>query len=225
MNKKGNNWGVFGKKNTGKTWESLRVAASFYYRERNPKKLLILDHTNNSSYAGFPSVDLNRLEYRLDMEFIGKVQVYSKAEIDRFCQLVVENVRNTVVMFDDCGVLFRGVLSGAKERLLKSPKNNGNEYIFQTHSIRETAPALLEQIDVFVLKQTRDNYDDLPGKLPARREIGHLIGEVAEENRGNEDGKKWATRIYDAEADTLLVLDPETLTLFTQPAEAYFPWR
>lgn len=208
MNARGNNWGLFGKKNTGKTHEALEWAAYFHERESAPKRILIFDHSQNSSYRDFTDViPMERLRYRLPADAVVKVQ---DTDFDTFAEYVLMYVRNTVVVIDDSSAFFRGNIPDIRLRFLKSPKNNGNEYMFQCHSIRETAPLLLENIDLFVLKETRDNLREIPAKLPGRNRIIPLMEEIIEENRARESGKKWATRIYDNEDDVVWLKDVDT---------------
>lgn len=201
MNQKGNNWAAFGKKNTGKTYEVMQFARYFNERAKNPKRIIIFDHSNNTSYADVTDViDMDRLRWQLPARAVVKVQ---STDFDTFAELVLMYVRNAVIVIDDSSAYFRNNVNDIRLRFLKSPKNNGNEYMFQCHSLRESAPLLLENIDIFMLKETRDQIEGLPAKVPGAKRIELLLREIANENKLLPEGEKWATRCYDQEEDTV----------------------
>ncbi|MFT4033212.1 MAG: hypothetical protein QM669_12385 [Siphonobacter sp.] len=205
MNQKGNNWAAFGKKNTGKTYEVMALARYFNERKYNPKRIIVFDHSQNSSYDDITKViPIKRLQYALPKQDIVKVQ---DTDFDLFAEMCLLYVRNSVVVIDDSSAYFRGNVNDIRLRLLKSPKNNGNEYMFQCHSVGETAPRLLENIDMFILKETREDPNDLPGKLPGRNRIAPLIRYAKEANRELLPNQKWTTVVYDGEEDVVWVKD------------------
>ncbi|WP_420154124.1 hypothetical protein [Siphonobacter sp.] len=205
MNIQGNNWMFFGKKNTGKTFEALEFAKHFFQRDVNPKRIIVFDHSNNTSYKEITDViPMERLQWQLPKKAIVKVQ---SDDFDTFAEYCLMYVRNAVVVIDDSSAFFQGNVRGTRLKFLKSPKNNGNEYMFQCHSVRETAPLLLENTDIFVLKETRDDANDLPTKLVGRNRIIPLMNELIEENDTYPSGQKWATRVYDQEEDTIWFKD------------------
>ncbi|WP_028664915.1 hypothetical protein [Runella zeae] len=225
MNAKGNIWLAVGKRNVGKTYTALQLATEFSIRGSVRKHILVYDHTNNSSYNthNLIPLTLEQIIYLLPLQQEPIRGIVRGVEIDEFCEAVTHHVSKSSILFDDCGVLFRGNLTIAREKLLKTPKNNGNELIFQAHSIREIAPALLEQANMYILKQTVDDPENLPPKLIARREIGHLLTEVIRENYTLESNQKWATRIYDTEDDEIWI--PDSNGDFTiHRGEDYFPF-
>ncbi len=217
MNAKGNNWTFFGKKNTGKTYEALEFAKYFNEREINPKRIIVFDHSNNSSYDSITKeVPLERLQWALPK---GDVVRIKSDDFDTFAEYCLLYVRNSVVVIDDSSAFFQGNVRGTRLKFLKSPKNNGNEYMFQCHSVRETAPLLIENTDILVLKETRDDPEDLPGKLIGRNRIIPLMHELIAENETYPSGKKWATRVYDQEEDTIWIKD---LSVPAKNAESVF---
>jgi hypothetical protein len=58
MNPKGNVWGFFGTRNTGKTYEALQLSLDFRVGafKNNPKRIIVFDHSNNSSYKEITKV-------------------------------------------------------------------------------------------------------------------------------------------------------------------------
>ncbi|MCP1386430.1 hypothetical protein [Runella salmonicolor] len=224
MNPKGNIWLAGGKRNVGKTHTAMEIAQEFFLRSNVPKSIIVFDHTHNSSYNPYALMPLTIG----DLYFLPRQErikgIVRSDDIDGFAQVVTEQVERCSILFDDCGVLFRGNLTRQREKLLKTPKNNGNELIFQAHSFREIAPALLEQANMYIVKETVDDPTNLPSKVIARQQIGQLLIDVIKENFGLESNKKWATRIYDTEDDEVWIRDTQTGIFHLAPGEDYFPF-
>ena len=224
MNPKGNIWLAGGKRSVGKTHTAMEIAQEFFLRSKVPKRIIVFDHTNNSSYIpyGLMPLTVDDLYFLPQQERIRGI--VRSDDIDGFAQVVTEQVECCSILFDDCGVLFRGNLTKQREKLLKTPKNNCNELIFQAHSFREIAPALLEQANMYIVKETVDDPLYLPTKVIARQQIGQLLIDVIRENFTLESNKKWATRIYDTEDDEVWVRDKQTGIFSIVPGEDYFPF-
>lgn len=223
MNPKGNIWLAVGKRNVGKTHTAMTIAEEFYYRNSVPKSIIVFDHTNNSSYNQYNLTPMtaNQLTW-LDPSQLIRAIVRSD-DIDFFASVITNYGWACSIVFDDCGVLFRGNLTLAKEKLLKTPKNNGTELIFQAHSIREISPSLLAAANMYIIKQTVDDPDNLPDKLIARREISHLLIETIKENFDRPPNQKWATRVYDTEDDEVWLTN-ENGDFEIVNGEDYFPF-
>ncbi len=225
MNPKGNIWLAVGKRNVGKTYTAMQIAEEFYLRENVPKSIIVFDHTNNSSYNdyGLDPITLEQIMYVLPKYPYPIRAIVRGVEIDEFAEVVINYVSQCSILFDDCGVLFRGNLTIPRQKLLKTPKNNGTELIFQAHNIREISPALLGEANMYIIKQTVDDPDNLPPKLIATREISHLLIETIKENFQMPPNKKWATRVYDTEDDEVWLPGPNG-TFQIVNGEDYFPF-
>lgn len=227
MNPRGNIFLAIGTRNTGKSFTSLNLAYSFHLRTKGGKSIIIFDHTNNSTYDSFVSQygTLVSIEYLKENDIRADgVYLVRSDEIDDFADAMVNYVRNSVIIFDDVGVLFNGNLSKMRGKLLKTPKNNFLELIFQAHSIREVAPALLDQVNMFIIKESRDDFDDLPSKLPAQKEIAHCLFEVVRENVSLPSNKKYATIIYDTEAHEVWHYDLKKGEFKIKKGQDFFPF-
>jgi hypothetical protein len=224
MNAKGNIWLAVGKRNVGKTFTAMEMAIEIFLRENVPKSIIVFDHTNNSSYNTYnlTPLKINQLKKLKSGPLIRGI--VRSDEIDEFAKTVTDYVERCTIVFDDCGVLFQGNLTKERKTLLKTPKNNGTELIFQGHSFRELAPALLEQSNMYIIKQTVDDPENLPSKLIAREEIGFLLIDVIRENFQYEANRKFATRIYDTEEDQIWIKNPDTGIYHIVSGEDVFPF-
>lgn len=225
MNPKGNIWLAVGRRNAGKTYTAMQIAEEFFRHPRVRKSIIVFDHTNNSSYNtyGLTQITLEQMIYVLPYQLQPIRAIVRGVEIDEFADVVINYISQCSILFDDCGVMFRGNLTMEREKLLKTPKNNGTELIFQAHSIREIAPALLEQANMYIIKQTNDDPDTLPNKLIAKREISQLLIDTIRENYNRPANEKFATRVYDVEDDSVWVQDQNGIFQIAQ-GEDYFPF-
>lgn len=224
MNPKGNIWLAIGTSDTGKTHTVMEMAYGFSERSRIPKSIIVFDHTNNSSYHKYNLRPLSLHDlYYIRPEHLVRGIVQSD-DIDEFCRIVTMYIERCIIIFDDCGVHFRGNLTTDRESLLKTRKNNGTELIFQTHTFREIAPSLLDQTNMFILKETVDDPEDLPSKVTAKREIGYLLIEIIRENLRREEDQKWATRIYDPHSYKVWIQNPDTTKFKIVSGNDYFPF-
>lgn len=210
MHPKGNIWLAVGKRSVGKTHTAMEMAYEFYLKPNVPKSILVFDHSNNSSYDPYQLMpltiaDLSKIPWRMQ-RIAGIVR---SDDIEEFSHAVTNYVKRCTVLFDDCGVLFRANLTKKQGKMLKSPKNNANEMIFQAHSFREISPELLESSNMYIIKETVDDYEQLPQKLISRREISYLLVEVIKENFERPSNQKWATRIFDLEDYDVWMQNPE----------------
>jgi hypothetical protein len=207
MNAQGNNWIFVGKRNTGKTFSALQLSLFFRVGDyaRNIKKIIVLDHANNSSYSEIGNIlTIEQLQYRQPLDLVCKVQT---DDIEAFCDILIKKIRNSVVIFDDAGTIFGGHLTDLQRLLLKTPKNNGNEYFFQFHQFGgvEIPPDMLRATNMFVVKETIDDFNDLPQKVQPNMEIRYLLYKAKMDNEKLPINQSWATYIYDSEADKVLI--------------------
>ena len=145
-------------------------------------------------------------------------------QFDEFCRLMTHYSRLTCIVFDNCGIFFEGNLTQERKKILKTPKNNWNELIFQGHNYAEMAPRLLRESNMYIVKQTVDDPDELPEKVIAKRRIRQLMIEVIQENYRRPPKQRWATRIYDTETDEVWVLEEKTNTFAIVSGENHFPF-
>lgn len=205
MNPYGNNYIFVGKKNSGKTHESLMLGLEFrkgVYRKIN-KAIVVFDHANNRSYEPIKKViPLEALASPLKDGEIVKVQT---DDIDTFCDHMVKVQKNCVVNIDEAGVHFSGTLSKSREAFLKCPKNNGHEIFYQYHYFTgvEMPPPVIKMTDIFVIKETNDDYNNLPDKVHPEFEIAYSLFTVYEMNKKEPINQKWSTVYFDKEADKI----------------------
>ncbi len=187
---KGQNWGVFGTMNTGKTYQTMKIA--IWLQELTGKPIIIYDHSANDSYKDYNLVvSLERLKSPLPNNSIVKVQT---EEFDEFCDICRKNVRESIIVLDDSGIYFRGNIEEGREKFIKATKNNFNDIFYQTHSIREVGPALLNNLQMIVLKEMAEK--NIPDKLGCKDKIEILHYEVCKENDKRPIGELYSYRIY-----------------------------
>ncbi len=227
MNAKGNTWLVIGTRDVGKTYTAMKLAEDFFLREKHPKSIVVFDHSHNDSYGHYPLIPLELHQLPLVNWWAAPFQAIVRGEeeeFDEFCELMTHFSRMTSIVFDDCGLFFEGNLTQERKRILKTPKNNLNELIFQGHNYAEMAPRLLRESNMYVVKQTIDDPDNLPDKLIAKRQIRQLMIEVIRENETRPEKMKWATRIYDTESDEVWILKEKSNTFEIAPGAQHFPF-
>lgn len=227
MNAKGNTWLVVGTRDVGKTYTAMKLAEDFHLRPAVPKSIVVFDHSNNDSYEGYGLLPLELHQIPFIDWHSRPFQAIVRGEeeqFDEFCHLMTQHSRLTSIVFDDCGIFFEGNLTRERKQILKTPKNNFNELIFQGHNYAEMAPRLLRESNMYIVKQTVDDPDDLPDKVIAKRQIRQLMIEVIQENFTRPEKQKWATRIYDIEADDVWVLEKATNTFSVVRGELHFPF-
>ncbi len=178
MNPKGNTWLVVGTRDVGKTHTAMKLAEDFFLRERAPKSIVVFDHSNNDSYLAYDllPLELHQIPHINWQAYPFRAIVRGEEEqFDEFCHLMTQYSRSTCIVFDDCGIFFEANLTRERKQILKTPKNNYNELIFQGHNYAEMAPRLLRESNMYIVKQTVDDPDDLPDKLIAKRQIRQLM--------------------------------------------------
>lgn len=225
MNQKGNVWGFFGTRNTGKTHEALALSLEFRvgaYR-KNPKRIIVYDHSNNSSYSDITKViQMEDLQKTLPKDAVVKIQ---SDDYDKFSYFCSNYVKNAVVIYDDAGSFFgSGAMTKAQKQLLKTPKNNGLELLLQFHYFggTEVSPDLLKMMNMLVLKETSDDFNDLPNKVQPRKEIGYLLFDIAKENTMRPENQKWTTRYFDKEEYRVGIRNENTVEWLN--GKEYFPF-
>lgn len=227
MNLKGNTWLVTGSRDVGKTFTAMQLAEEFFLSPVCPKSIVVFDHSNNDSYLQYPLHPLTLPQIpQLDwLAYPFRAIVRGDEEqFDEFCHLMTHFSRRTCIVFDDCGIFFEGNLTQERKRILKTPKNNENELIFQGHNYAEMAPRLLRESNMYVIKQTTDDPDELPDKVIAKKQVRQLMIEVIQENYQRPPKQKWATRIYDTETDEVWLLDPVSNTFQVVEGQQHFPF-
>lgn len=197
LHPQGNRILFIGASDTGKTYECMEFAKYFREREKAPKRTIVFDHTqNDSSYSETKVIQLSDLDYKLPQRGCFRIKVNLsknpedlKGFFDK-CSMLT----NSCVILDDTTGLFRGGVPDWVITFLGLRKNNRLEIMFQIHNIKATAPAILENSDVWVLKQTGDSFP-LKGTCPDRDLVEKLLKECKAENEKNEYRNLWATRI------------------------------
>ena len=207
MNPKGNIFLALGKRDVGKTYTTMEMAQRAQDRGKVQKSLLVYDHTNNSSYNQYDLTPVTIEQVMYELPYLRKPFrcIIHYDDIDHFCEVVNLYLSLCCIVFDDCGVLFRGNLTIPKEKLLKTPKNNGRELFFQAHRLSEISPSLLAAANMYIIKQTVEDFDKLPPKVICRRELKYLLEQCVEENAQRPAKQKWATRVYDTEEDEVWI--------------------
>jgi len=225
MNPKGNVWGFFGTRNTGKTYEALQLSLDFRVGafKNNPKRIIVFDHSNNSSYKEITKkVTFEDLERPMPKNAVVKLQ---SDDYDKFSYYCSNYVKNAVVIYDDAGSFFgSGTMTKAQKQLLKTPKNNGLELLLQFHYFggTEVSPDLLKMMNMLVLKETSDDFNDLPTKVQPRKEIAYLMYDIAVQNTELPENKKWTTRYFDKEEYRVGVRNTEQVEWID--GKKYFPF-
>jgi hypothetical protein len=192
---------IAGTINTGKTHQALKFAeevATYTLpngaRIQN-RNIIIVNHTKNRSYQNIPIIGVEFLMYQLPVQDFPLVQVCpTDKEMEMVCIFITQYVRNAVIVFDDCASVFYGNLSDVLKDVVKTPKNNANDMIYQFHSFAEVTPMLLLNSSMTIVKQTLE--PKLAAKVPNTEFIRILGQEVRAENKTRPNGQKWATRIF-----------------------------
>ena len=198
LHQQGNRFGFFGASDTGKSWEAMAFARYFRERSASPKTTLIYENQRNDEtygniekYGIIKEITLNDLDFALPQR--KAFRIVSK-DLGGFLAKA-SLLTNTVVIFDDATSLFRKSVPNTVIQFLGLRKNQRLEIMFQLHTIKETAPSLLENMDVLVIKQTGDK---LPVKdsCPNSDNVTKLIQECMSENAKGNYANFWATRVY-----------------------------
>lgn len=192
---RGYNWGVFGTMNTGKTYQTMKIARMLH--ETANKRIIIFDHTSNESYKEYKNIiPLDYLQYRLPDNEIFKVQ---SDDFDTFCEYCIHYVRNSIIILDDAGVFFKGNFEEMREKFIKTAKNNANDIFYQAHSFRECGPGLLDNLHMILLKEIA--HKNIPDKLAWKERIEILHLEICKENNKRPRGELYSYRIYNIYED------------------------
>jgi hypothetical protein len=203
MNPKGNVWAGFGKRDSGKSFEQLALAEMFRTRTKSPKRTIIYDWTqNDATYGHIQLIDIEDLNYKLPVRALVKVQ---NRDTDLFltkCQLL----HNACIIIDDATAKFKGIIPRPLEELLYKAKNQRLEIMFQFHTIRASAPALLDACNMFLIKATTDAMP-IKSTAPFPEVIEKIILDCRAENRNYDEKKNWATRIFDVGSETVWIKD------------------
>jgi hypothetical protein len=175
---------VVGTTDTGKTFLTKQFAQTLASRinedgEREQfRPIIVLDHSENEqSYSDFPIFPIEILQYNLDVfenpEYCKmriKVDGDEEGAIDEFFKYIIRFVKNAVLIIDDCGNYFEANLNDIQKRVIKVPKNNGIDMIYQFHLLSEVAKKLLGVTQYFIIKEFADDVNEV-GRLPCKTYI------------------------------------------------------
>lgn len=214
----GENWGVFGKMNTGKTHTTLVLGLLLHLLYE--KKVIIFDHANNLSYQEYDNeIDLEDL-HEIDSYPNGIYKVIGSDDYELFCDIATTHVHHSVIILDDCGNYFQGNLTDIQMKFVKATKNNMNDVFFQCHDVADIAPKLLRSLQMIVIKE--QSLPEIPKKQPKAQQLQWLHDEViAENNKGSKD-KLWSFRIYDLNRDQIYTEGDEPYTFEQFDGRDYF---
>jgi aromatic ring-cleaving dioxygenase len=201
----GENIGVCGKMNTGKTYITLELAKQI--QNISGKPILVYDHAFNASYAAIENqVTIEDLvNYRL--ENYEDYRITGHKHIDEFLEICTDQLRNHIILLDDCGNSFDGGLSDIQNTFITASKNNGNDVFFQFHNFNDIGPRLLRSLHMLVIKEQASR--TVPDKMINRQQVQVLLDEVVAENDKRDPDKIWAYRIYDIYRDTVFYENKE----------------
>lgn len=191
---KGENWGIVGMMNTGKTHTTRELASKMQIKSEG-KPILVYDRIGNDSYSDIEDlVTIEELSDGVQLEEYGIFKCQSK-DYSLFCEVATEQIRGTIIILDDCGNFFKGNLTQVQQDFITSAKNNLNDHFFQFHNYQRIAPELLLNIQMMVIKEVLS--EDIPYKVPQRETIQRLLDEVVAENKKADLNSQWAYRILD----------------------------
>lgn len=198
---KAENWGFCGKMNTGKTFEALEIARQLQRITNRP--ILVFDPNKNSSYTKeFKQISLSNVAMG-KMKPLGRYKLSGMNEYDLFFETVLDYVRNTIIVFDDCTSYMTGNVSSKIRQYIITSKNNENDSLFQFHNFEDMGPAILRSLQMLVIKEQSIN--TVPNKMRNRPKVQILLDEVVAENESRPKNEQWAYRIYDLDADIVYV--------------------
>ena len=149
----------------GKTFTAIMWANLLAHRKINgvwvqTRPIIVLDHADNDK--SFPDFTVIPMEYlQKDLNVLENTQ-YRKVRVivddddneslDVFLKYLIHFQRDTVIIFDDIGNYFTGNLNDIQKKFIKTPKNNGNDYIHVFHTWREPAKKLLAVCGLAIIK-------------------------------------------------------------------------
>lgn len=215
----GNRYLFTGASDTGKSYLNMMFAKYFREREVAPKRTVIFEHQRNDEtygnvekYGVIKEISLKDLDYTLPQK--GAFRIVSR-DLDGFLDKAMKMV-NTFFVFDDATSLFRKSVPDKVLQFLGLRKNQRLEISFQIHTFKAIAPDLLENTDIWLIKQTGDS---LPVKdsCPNAENVTKLLQECMNENAKNNYVNMWATRVYIPLENKVYRMDT------TKPFEKAFP--
>lgn len=208
MDKRGNVFLVFGKRGTGKSFEAKILAEFFRNRTKAPKRVIILDWSNNEdTYGEIRLIHQNDLrKAALPKDALVRVQCNWSEFLD-----CIENVVNAVIIIDDATSLFKGNVPDKLQRFFGTAKNKRLEIMLQVHSISDASPTLLRESNVWILKQTLDP-SPLKDTCRSRIMVENILREIKSENAFYGSDQKWATRMVDWDEEKVFIKDLDNQT-------------
>ncbi|MDR6564946.1 MULTISPECIES: hypothetical protein [unclassified Arcicella] len=205
LHPQGNRILFIGASDTGKTYECMQFAKYFRERKKSPKRTIVFDHTKNAvSYPETIQIELKDLDYKLPQRGCFRVKV-DLAKNPKDLKVFIDKcsmLTNSCIVLDDTTGLFRRGVPDWVITFLGLRKNNRLEIMFQIHNIKAASPDILENSDIWVIKQTRDSFP-IKDTCPDGDIVEMLIRECKKENSENNYQNLWATRIFVGEKNLI----------------------
>ena len=135
------------------------------------RRCLVMDINNEygdrTKYPGQRTIGLSNDTRQPRCRYIG-------TDIKTFSDLALTK-RNTVVIFEEATMFFRGKQKSETSKLIIGRIHTGNTYIFLFHSINRVPPEIMEIADIAVLFKTNDEETTVKKKysrlLPAYEKL------------------------------------------------------
>lgn len=175
-------WLHFGAKKTGKTTDTLVMSDDMWRLQRKPT--LVFDIGNQPQYEHFQPIDLDELSEWTHLPtryHTWQFRIFTD-QINSLFDAIHLYVRNTFVVFEDSTSYMSGNLSKSKTRLILNSRNMANDYLFNMHSLAAASPELYLYSEWILLRQTGDNPEKLPPKIPMKDRVRLLMLEIIAEN-------------------------------------------
>lgn len=187
-----------GAKKTGKTTESLKIMVDFWENQQKP--CIVLDLNNHPSFQPLIPLSIEQVRHFNRRKHGNKPYYVFRPDADpmavygsvlEFCQAVAYYVRNSVVIYDDFTTYVEGNFHPLIKGLILGNRNACNDYIFNVHSFGDVGPFVLKHTEIYMIRDTADDPNDLPTKIPvrARSLVRQALIEVSRENRSVPEGK------------------------------------
>ena len=146
-----------GKKTVKTTYTSKRIKRWL----KLGKGVLVYDINNHPNFANVRQLTIAQLDYWNNK---GIIKVNDK-DIWGFAAKVIDRVRNTLIVFDDATPYFSGNLPKIFEDMMLQSRNHCNDYFINIHDFRSPGPAVFAFSDFIVLRDTYEDWDDLPSNV------------------------------------------------------------
>lgn len=164
-----------GTKKTGKTTYTSKFIKKWL---KKGKGVLVYDINNHANFKDVRRIEINDIDYWNNK---GIVKI-NDIHIWELIAKIVERVRNTLLVFDDATPYFKGNLPIIVEEMLLQSRNHCNDFFINMHDFRSPAPALFSFSDFMILRDTDEDWDDLPSKCLKPKLYGKYLRDIQEEN-------------------------------------------